>query len=247
MSDYRYTIGSFLNNPVGAGAASAYGRKTILDNLRNEYQRLRQVGKFSHQFLKVDDSVLIAVRVPSASFDNFHYDVVIEFQNVGDSDQSLTAKEIRVFSNAPSFVFTYAYVFEEREMLIPYLRSLIGKEALSTPPRIRNPDETINYEKTVVLAMIHILSAELMKREQFDRDIQKVGKLQVKKLFRDADSIAAEYKKRKAEESAKKKAESAAKKAQKVATVKASKARNAAKTTKNVASARAAAAKRKSK
>jgi hypothetical protein len=238
---YEYTVGSYLNNPIGAGAASGPQRQAVLNSLRDQYSQLAKRHKV--RVFQVGSSILFAVDVPSSSFDNFHYDVVIEFLNAKPGDD-LRTKHIRIFSNSPSFTYTYAYVMNERELLIPYLRKLLPKEFYSDAPTKRNPDEIVNYEKTVVYAMFHILDNELMRGEVYRKAIQPVSKLKIADFFQQFDALMMHYKDLERAAVEKRKAERAAAKAKKEAALAAQKAQNAKVRAANVKRAQAAKPKR---
>ena len=202
--EYSYTLGSYLNNPVGVGAASGTMRKAVLDSIRAGYEKVRKGIK--RRFFTVGSSFLVAISVPSSSVEDFWYDVVIEFLDAKENDE-LSTKNIRVFSNAPSFVFTYAFVFEERALLIPFLKKLIPKEVFKEAPKTRNPDETINYEKTIVSAMFYILDNDIMRPPNHRGDSAKLGKINAFEQFRSFESSLAIYNSRKRAIAIKKKAE----------------------------------------
>ena len=211
---YEYTLQSYLKNPVGAGAASTPQRQVILDALFQKYRGLlKEHRHFSANAYKVSDSILIHVKVPSESVEGVNYDVCIEFMNVGSTDSSLLTKKIRIFSNNFAFVFTYAYVFNQRNLLVDYLKGLLSKEALSQPPKQRNPDETINYEKSIVYAIYYIQEQRLFLRENFSKILTVSNKIAVKNNIHEFEDVQRDYANKKKLQSAKKEAEKKAKKA----------------------------------
>ena len=208
---YEYTLQSYLKNPVGAGAASTPQRQVILDALFQKYRGLlKEHRHFSAAAYKVSDSVLIHVKVPSESVEGVNYDVCIEFMNVGSTDSSLLTKKIRIFSNNFAFVFTYAYVFNQRNLLVDYLKGLLSKEALSQPPKQRNPDETINYEKSIVYAIYYIQEQRLFLRENFGKILTVSNKIAVKNNIHEFEDVQRDYANKKKLQSAKKEAEKTA-------------------------------------
>jgi hypothetical protein len=191
---YEYTLQSYLKNPVGAGAASTPQRQVILDALFAKYRALlKEHRQFKFNVYKVSDSVVIHVMVPSETVEGIAYDVCIEFQDVKSTDSSVLTKKIKIFSNGFSFVYTYAYVFNERELLIDYLRGKLPKEALSQPPKKRNPDETINYEKSIVYAIYFIQEHRLFLKENYGKMLTVSNKLSVKGHMPDFEDLEHKY------------------------------------------------------
>ena len=212
--EYSYTLQSYLHNPAGAGAASTTMRKAVLDGLYAKYDALRKSHKFLSRAYRVGSSIVLVVTVPSESVEGASYDVAIEFEDA-EKTNNLIDRKIRIFSNAPSFAFTYAYVMNERELLVPYLRSNLPKKVLSEPPKVRNPDETVNYEKTIVFAMFYIRDNRLFVKDTFSAVLKTSNKISFKKEIRTFDEAMAEYEKRKKVQQQRKAAEREASKAAK--------------------------------
>lgn len=225
---YEYTLQSYLKNPVGAGAASTPQRKAILDSLFAKYRALLKAHHhFKASAYKVSDSVVLHVRVPSESVEGVYYDVCIEFMDVGSTETSVLTKKIKVFSNNFAFVYTYAYVMNQRDLLIEYFRSLLPKEVLSEPPKQRNPDETVNYEKSIVYAIYYIQENRLFLRENFGPILHASNKVSVKKELREFEDVERDYSNKKSLQSKKKEAEKRAAKAVKIEDLAKKKARRA--------------------
>ena len=206
---YEYTLQSYMKNPIGAGAASGSQRQAIVDALFGRYRHLLKEsgGSFKFNAYKVSDSIILSVKVPSESVEGVTYDVCIEFMGVGSLETSLLPKKIKIFSNNFAFVFTYAYVFNQRELLVEYLRPLLPKEALTQPPKTRNPDETINYEKSVVYAILFIQEHRLFMRENYNKFLAVSNKISIKNAIRSFEDIERDYANKKHLQSEKKAAE----------------------------------------
>jgi hypothetical protein len=213
-TSYQYTLQSYIKNPTGAGAASTPQRKAILDTLFAKY---RVLLKMNHHFktsaYRVSDSVVLHVRIPSESVEGVYYDVCIEFMNVANMETSMLTKNIKVFSNNFAFVYTYAYVMNQRGLLIDYLRSLLPKEVLSEPPKQRNPDETVNYEKSIVYAIYYIQEHRLFLRENYGPILHVSNKVSIKKEIREFEDVERDYANKKSLQSKKKEQEKKAAKA----------------------------------
>lgn len=216
-TSYQYTLQSYLKNPVGAGAASTPQRKAILDTLFAKYRALLKTNHhFKASAYRVSDSVVLHIRVPSESVEGVHYDVCVEFMDVGSTETSMLTKNIKVFSNNFAFVYTYAYVMNQRGLLIEYLRPLLPKEVLSEPPKQRNPDETVNYEKSIVYAIYYIQEHRLFLRENYGPILHVSNKVSVKKELREFEDVERDYANKKSLQSKKKEQEKKAAKAVRV-------------------------------
>ena len=158
------TIHEYLNNPAGVGASVIPNRELIRGDLTKRFQELyeKKQGSFAGNVYKNGDDYFIHVVIPSESKERENtYDVVIKFNykpSTGLSTQS-TVKNypIQVFSNSPSFTYTYAYVFNKEKLLVEELRKKYRDETFE-PPTTRNPYQSINYEKTTFMAIMYILS-----------------------------------------------------------------------------------------
>jgi hypothetical protein len=128
-------------------------------------------------------------------------------------ETSMLTKNIKVFSNNFAFVYTYAYVMNQRGLLIDYLRSLLPKEVLSEPPKRRNPDETVNYEKSIVYAIYYIQEHRLFLRENYGPILHVSNKVSIKKEIHEFEDIERDYAIKKSLQSKKKEQEKKAAKA----------------------------------
>ena len=214
MADYEYTIGSYLSNPVGAGASTLPMRAKLLEALGLAYQTLKSKKEFKTRAFKVVKSYVLVVTVPSETIDNVFYDVAIEFKDA-EGMSNLADRVIAVYSNSPAFVYTYAYVFNQRKMLIDYLKDHLGSDPLNKPPEKRNPDETINYEKSIVYAIMHIKNNGYLSKDNFASSLKISSESAIKSEIRTFDQAQENYTREKANQKYLKENEKAAKKEEK--------------------------------
>jgi hypothetical protein len=114
---------------------------------------------------------------------------------------------LRVFSNAPSFAYTYAYVLSERDVTISYLEDALPHKFYTDAPSVRNPDETVNYEKTVVMAIYHVRANDLLARNNVTNLGIVTSKKIVREKVRSLDTIMADRDSKEKLQTKKKKAE----------------------------------------
>lgn len=193
-------IKQMLENPAGKGSSHLAARYAIIENLNNRYIKIRD--KIKKGDAGIDGEVAyISLKIPSEdkNMDKLYYDVVIKFNNI---HEIVSKNELQFFSNSPAFTFNYAYVFNQKNLIIPELKSLYSKQSLKDAPTIKNPEEIIGFEKSIYYAILflkdngfHIgysLFTTLAKNKGF-----KVSKM-IKELTNSNDKLA-EIKSNKAE------------------------------------------------
>lgn len=133
--------------------------KPIIDNYKSRYDKLIKEKSFSHDVYKTTSGrTIVHVKVPSETVERFYYDVLFELEPTFKA-MSIEDCHVRFFSNCPSFVYTYAYVFyhldpdgdqqktKKTGLLIPNLTRKIPKDRLLMPgTEEKLPDEVLNKE-----------------------------------------------------------------------------------------------------
>lgn len=156
------TMDEYLENPMGKGSTAIGNRMAIRNDLNNRYEALmKKHNGFEHKQYVLDGVFYFHILVPSESKRNNKYDVVIALEPPAESnriEKNLKNYEFKVFSNCPSFVYTYAYVYDQYGLLIPFLRPKYKTITLSSEPKVKNPGEVINYDKSVYFACKFITS-----------------------------------------------------------------------------------------
>lgn len=162
----------FLESPNPRGGIKIPTNE-LITKYREKYEKIKRNIK-SNVYTLDRKKFYVLVRIPSAEVKDFTYDVVIEFTSVG---KSLEESHIKIFSNSPSFVYSFAYVFyhledegnvgmiiDKFEKHIPKERlaaditdKKIGKEVLHGKPVHRNPFGIPLLDKTLYYAVFHIL------------------------------------------------------------------------------------------
>ena len=171
----KMTFDQFIDNPLGRNSAvlTIAARKSILDSYSKKWDviMLRENGNINHSFYHDEkhNAYYAHFKIPSETVKNFYYDVVIKFTadaKVGEGGKDLFKYAVQFYSNDPSFVYTYAYVFKKNGMFIDELSERMSREALRKPPKVKNPHQNTGYVKTIVFAYL------LMKNKKYnDRTI----------------------------------------------------------------------------
>lgn len=150
-------LADYLNNPYGKGAGIA-PNAVIKADLMEQYYRLS--SKMTCDWYRPEKSVLVAhLTLPSRTKRGIHYDIVFEFDISGMDEASvITVAQVpcKVFSNCPSFSYTYANVFEDKKELCKWLKDKYDKNIFKKEPETRNPNKIVGYERSIFIAATYI-------------------------------------------------------------------------------------------
>lgn len=167
------TFEQYINNPMGKNNAVFSGRELFrskyIDTLDKLY--VREGGKIDYVLYSKGDNYYVYMKIPSEVVENFYYDVVVEFYPSSGSvsnSRTLSDYDVRFFSNDPSFVFTYAYVFSKNDMFIKDLQSKMSKEALRKSPNERNPGYQVGYVKSLYFTYLIMKNKGLFSKIRFE-------------------------------------------------------------------------------
>ena len=147
-------IDEYLKNPYGKG--SAFASKEKQKQLDAEF--LTNKNKFHCIIYLYHKRVIYHVIIPSKSNSTTSYDVVIEadLSKVHEGDATISRVPINVFSNSPSFIFTYANVMKKNDMIPKWLLNKYDKKVKTLSPSIRNTYEIIGLERSIYLSLKYI-------------------------------------------------------------------------------------------
>lgn len=159
----QFTFKEFLNNPMGKGKG-AMQFNAIRNDFNRRYTILKEKGREPkcEGVYKDGSSYYLHISVPSEDLKipkEFFYDVVIEFYPADlrrAAEAVINNYKIRFFSNCPSFVFTYAFVYEEAGLIIPEFKDKYRKEVFGLEPEVKNPYEIINIDKSLFFALLYL-------------------------------------------------------------------------------------------
>lgn len=182
MAKLKYTFDNYINNPSGKGSAviASINRDTYNAELlsleskndRVKYTVYRQSGKVGGK-----SSYFIHFLIPSTTKGFFH-DVVIEFnpnQDDSISEKTIRKYNVRFFCNDDNFVYTYAYTFKSHGVLITELEKLLPFRSIAQKPTMRNPDNAIGYNKSIVFAYLVMVRDNLFLKDNLNRICKNAG------------------------------------------------------------------------
>ncbi len=167
-------INSYLQNPYGKGSSFSGAAKAIAD-LNTQYTEL--AASFACKVYKYQSNAIVHVVVPSAKNPNITYDVVLEYKlnDVRPEDITVGDMPCTVFSNCPSFIFTYASVFRKNNLLCNWLDSKYRNEVRKLDPTIKNKYNIIGLERSLYLAMLHLKKSGMYRVSVLTGAINKVS------------------------------------------------------------------------
>lgn len=164
------------NFSVGKGAIKL-PIESLLEDYREGYKKLEKKPKVAVFKMTSTGSTVAHVEIPSQTIEGFHYDVILEL-NI-DNAKDYEDCHIKVFSNSPSFVYSYAYVFyhyEDTELgvkgmiidkyhqkipkanLMPKVANAsVPEEVLTHKPVMRNPLGIPLFDKTTYYAVFALM------------------------------------------------------------------------------------------
>lgn len=128
----------------------------------------------------IGDSYYLHVKVPSESkkSSGYKYDVIIRFFPPNDEVSKQTHIRnyyIQFFSNSPSFMYQFAYVYKQEGFLIETLYDKLDPDYIDTPPDKTNADRNLSYDKSIYFA------CKFLSDKKF-RILEKNGPLTMKKV-----------------------------------------------------------------
>lgn len=192
------TLQEYLDNPMGKGSNAITNRKLIQQDLNNRYEiLLTRYKDFDYKIYRNGHEYYIHFLIPSESERENTYDVIIHFTMEDENfknDATIKNYFIKVFSNCPSFTYTYAWVYNDYGMMIPFLRDKYDEIVLKDNPIIRNPGEVINYEKSIYFACYYIFKHKffMLNKVWLNSKASKLNIPELRKIIRNTDKIKLE-------------------------------------------------------
>ena len=105
----------------------------------------------------IEDTYYINIGVPSETHKDkkFMYDVVIRFFPETEEvmkQTHLRNYKIQFFSNSPSFMYKYAYLYRKNGYLIDKLYDKIDSDYKDVEPKLTNAEMQMSYDKSIYIA-----------------------------------------------------------------------------------------------
>lgn len=204
-------LSEFLENPVGKGDASIPNKTLIMGALSGKFDNLINSPKGAAIKMRIyrnatSDEYWFWLVIPTETQRDNTYDIVFHFfdrEKRHRRDLSIAKYDFQVFTNTPSFAYTYAYVYQQAGLLIPELADRLGREPITQSPDVRNRNQNIMYDKYIYFAARYILESKKMNRVTAEMVSKYYDEKYLKSHIRTLSQIMEEYKK--AEDKLKKK------------------------------------------
>lgn len=172
---------SILMNPI-KGSSHMAPRNMIIKSMTSEAMNIISNGGIRLVSVSYPKSDNLDVHLKLTSKSNgIEYDVIIEFLNirkiVGDKIINGVFKdktEMKVFSNSPEFVFTYAYAFNKKGYIISRYRQLIGNKALNDAPKVKNPTSEIGMSTSIFYALKYLETINFFGNMQYLKFVNNI-------------------------------------------------------------------------
>lgn len=193
------TLKGYLNNPMGKGIPIAGNQEAIKTNYLQQEEAIKDLIQLTWYNLK--DKVFIAhLKIPSSNKRNtdhtLHYDVVLEFYaDAKRSRSTIDEVPMKVFSNAPSFVFSYAHVFIKEKLLVDWAKDMYPREVVKKPPTEKNSYGLIGYEKSLYIACLYIsMHCSSVVGDIKNRAILQSNTSEIHRKLQTSDEVLKKYK-----------------------------------------------------
>ena len=152
------TLHDFIQNPFGIT------NEKKSDEYEKKYQAMKKKSNFKIEgYTSIDDNYFIHVIVPSDSNQNQTYDVVVLFftdETVVKKRTTFSNYYVKFFSNSPSFIYKYAYLYKENGFLIDFLFDKLDAAYIDKKPLKTNSNFDMFYEKSIYCASRLLLDDE---------------------------------------------------------------------------------------
>lgn len=154
---------------------SAVSIKYLLEDLQKRYlQNIKP--ELVCKAIKIKNDYFVYFQIPSESnseypSDKVHYDVILQLVPPNASwleSENLRDFDVKVYSNCPSFTFTFTYVYYKQGALINMPHGAYTRKALNTKPVTRNPLLLYGIEKSLWFAICYMDENHLFRRSKLD-------------------------------------------------------------------------------
>lgn len=175
------TMKQFLQNPSGPQSASFARRDIIIQNLEERFAKLYAKRKKDFKVIIFRGSnkndFVFYFKIPSEKeeYSDLVYDVVIKFMPVSIKAMSALTIDnyaVNVFSNSPNFFYTYAYWYNQDDIIVSELKSKLSKLSLEEKPEVKNPEGIYGFEKSVYFAFLYMKYNNLNYKQTINSFLQ---------------------------------------------------------------------------
>lgn len=155
---------------------SALQVKLIMNDLVYRYTKNIR-SNIKVRYCKEGNYYFIYARIPSESNDEYpdstpiYYDVIIQLSPPNKASlawDNIREYDAKVYSNIPSFVFTFNYVYYQKRSLIDLPSGYYTTRAIMERPRVRNPLYLLGIDKSLWFTIFYLDERRIFKRSNID-------------------------------------------------------------------------------
>ena len=158
MARSKYqTLSQFILAPFNS--SSSLDRDTKYSVMYQKFSGSNQIRLASTT--EIEGAWYYHILIPSESQEGTNYDVVIRFFTDKlhvKAEAHLRNYYIQFFSNSPSFIYQYAYVYNQEGYLIKDLYEKLDADYVNTPPDKTNSTLELTYDKSIYFACRYLAS-----------------------------------------------------------------------------------------
>ena len=190
-----------MENPTGKGTAFLAKRGLIRKGMTESFIYLLQHYRkafYAIPYKLQNGNMLYHVKVPSEKYkeNKIQYDVFFELTY--ESGKRLAHQYIQMFSNCPSFIFSYCYAYNTKSLIIDRMKRYLPNQALTQPPSVRNPDLQLGFEKSTWIAASYLIQGGCLTDQYLSKFMTTISPEKETEIFNhlvDFDTIMAVYQK----------------------------------------------------
>lgn len=146
---------NIVEAPLTPYERSIAAKYKVMNKLQTDFLSIKNLFELSY-VNKTSEYIEIFLKIPSEPFrEKLKYDVIVRFYLNSNEDNKIEASTpVEVFSNSPSFMFTYTFVYKKHNVLIEEYEKFQAKRALTEKPLKTNPHEILGFEKSLFYAFL---------------------------------------------------------------------------------------------
>lgn len=162
MSAKHQTLTDFYASPFKRGGQLVKQNNEYYET----YRKYRMLNKLTvYGVCQIGESFYFHIKVPSESKSDkkYEYDVVVKFYTDDPKVASQTHLRnyyVKFFSNCPSFIYKYAYIYKQEGYLIEELYNKLDKDYINVPPSNTNPNLETAYDKSLFCVIRFLLDLQ---------------------------------------------------------------------------------------
>ena len=196
------TLKELMTNPAGKGDSSMTNRAILLSLLDSRYYDYIKEKEIKCKFFKQLNANVyyIVMKVPTLKSRDNSYDIVFQLsdeKSLYSNSTSIVDYDIKVFSNCPSFVYTFAKVYKDNGLFIELLSEKLPKINLTQAPEVRNRYGIVNHDKYLYIAAKYLYESRstLLNKSTLSLRCVTFSKPVLLQSVRTFDQIMNEYQK----------------------------------------------------